>query len=104
MLFDGAALALSFGCFGGAGRRELAGLHELADVAAKKESEHWRGFAIRGLGGRLCGGLRLEELVAALEFLVLRLYDFHAVDDFEEAGLQGFCLPGEGCQSGIPRS
>jgi hypothetical protein len=34
----------------------------------------------------------LEELVAALELLVLRLDNLDTVDDFEEAGLKSLCL------------
>jgi hypothetical protein len=34
----------------------------------------------------------LEELVAALELLVLRLDNLDTVDDFEEAGLESLCL------------
>jgi hypothetical protein len=41
---------------------------------------------------------RLKELVAALEFLVLRLHNFDAVYYFKQTCLEGFRLPGEGCQ------
>jgi hypothetical protein len=39
---------------------------------------------------------RLEEFVAALEFLVFRLYDLDTVHNFHQTGLQSLCLPDEG--------
>jgi hypothetical protein len=42
--------------------------------------------------GDWAGYVRLEELVAALELLVLRLDNLDTVDDFEEASLESLCL------------
>ena len=36
--------------------------------------------------------IRLQELVAALQLLVLSLYCFHSVDNSLQAGLQHLCL------------
>jgi hypothetical protein len=62
LLFDASAFALDFGSLSGAGGRELACLHQLADV-------------------------RLQKLVSALQFLVLVLDDLYTIDDLHEAGL-----------------
>jgi hypothetical protein len=62
LLFDDPAFALDFGSLSSAGRGELARLHQLADI-------------------------RLQELVAALQFLMLVLDDLYTIDDVHEAGL-----------------
>jgi hypothetical protein len=49
--------------------------------------------------GGAAGNVRLKEFVAAFELLVFRLDDLDAVDDFQQACLKGFGLPGEGSQS-----
>jgi hypothetical protein len=44
-------------------------------------------------------GIRLQELVTALELLMFALDDFNAVDDFHEASLQSFGLLYQGLAS-----
>ena len=39
--------------------------------------------------------LRLQKFVASLKLLVFILDNFYTVDDFHEAGLEGFGLPGK---------
>lgn len=48
------------------------------------------------------GDSRLKELIPSLELFVFGLDNFDAIHNLQQACLECFRLPGEGCQSGGP--
>lgn len=87
MLFDAFAFALDLCRLASAGRRELACLHELADISGMSQRHvHHHGPRVH---------VRLQKPIAALELLVFVLDDFDAVNDFHKASLERFGLSGE---------